>query len=96
MERVSEIIDAAVERERRAEVAGVSPPSAPLKGILLEKGCPAVFRGAASEPRDALNTLREVARLENFDADVMSRQTTMNALALFGIRKHPSAEVLEG
>jgi hypothetical protein len=54
------------------------------------------FGGIVSAPRNALNTLREAARLKNFEADVVSRQTTVNALALCGIGKHPSAEGLKG
>lgn len=70
--------------------------AAPLEYILLETYGPAAFGGVAPEPRDAPNTLREVARHKILVSDVVSRQTTMNALALCGIGKHPSAEGLKG
>jgi TatD DNase family protein len=61
--------------------------NAPLENILLETDCPVPHGAVASEPRDAETTLREVARIKDLQADVVSRQTTMSAREFFELLK---------
>ncbi|HET6488678.1 MAG TPA: TatD family hydrolase [Syntrophales bacterium] len=68
--------------------------NAPLENILLETDCPVPYGAVASEPRDVTRTLSEVARIKNLRADVVARQTTMNARAFFKLLKQASDEGL--
>jgi len=57
----------------------------PLENLLLETDSPVSYRGKNSEPADVINTLNEVAALKGLEKETVAKQTTKNAINLFGI-----------
>lgn len=73
----------------KAEMLHDAVREIPLASLVLETDgpflAPAPFRGKRNEPRLLLFTARKVAELKGISLDEVARQTTMNAVRLFGL-----------